>query len=134
MLPGVVPVLGSTEAEAKELDQELDQLINPARAVSTLSTLLGVDLSEHPLDAPLPPLPPVTAINGAKSRFELVRDLLRRARIRADAASTHRPASAADAGTRSSPAHPSRSPHHIELWLAQEGAADGFNVMPPILP
>ena len=130
VLPGVVPVLGSTEAEAKALDEELDQLINPARAVGTLSTLLGVDLRDHPLDAPLPPLPPVTAINGAKSRFELVRDLaerdgltLRRLIGRLGGGRGHQVL----AGT------PEQVADHIELWFTQ-GAADGFNVMPPILP
>jgi len=130
VLPGVVPVLGSTEAEAKALDEELDQLINPARAVGTLSTLLGVDLRDHPLDAPLPPLPPVTAINGAKSRFELVRDLAERDRLtlrqligRLGGGRGHQVL----AGT------PEQVADHIELWFTQ-GAADGFNVMPPILP
>ena len=130
VLPGVVPVLGSTEAEAKALDQELDQLINPTRAVHTLSTLLGVDLHDHPLDAPLPPLPPVTAINGAKSRFELVRDLAERDGLtlrqligRLGGGRGHQVL----AGT------PEQVADHIELWFTQ-GAADGFNVMPPILP
>ena len=130
VLPGIVPVLGSTEAEAKALDQELDDLIDPARAIGTLSTLLGVDLSEHPLDAPLPPLPPVSAINGAKSRFELVRDLAERDRLtlrqlvgRLGGGRGHQVL----AGT------PEQVADHIELWFTQ-GAADGFNIMPPILP
>ncbi len=130
VLPGVVPVLGSTEAEAKALDQELDELINPVRAVHTLSNLLGVDLHDHPLDAPLPPLPPLSAINGAKSRFELVRDLalrdgltLRQLIGRLGGGRGHQ----VFAGT------PEQLADHIELWFTQ-GAADGFNVMPPILP
>ncbi|MDH6108725.1 FMN-dependent oxidoreductase (nitrilotriacetate monooxygenase family) [Kitasatospora sp. MAP12-15] len=130
VLPGVVPVLGSTEAEAKELDQELDQLISPARAVGTLSTMLGVDLSEHPLDQPLPPLPPVTVINGAKSRFELVRDLAERDRL------TLRQLIGRLGGGRGHQVvvgTPEQLADHIELWFTQ-GAADGFNVMPPILP
>ena len=130
VLPGIVPVLGSTEAEAKALDEELDLLIDPSRAVGTLSTLLGVDLRDHPLDAPLPPLPPVTAINGAKSRFELVRDLAERDGLtlrqligRLGGGRGHQVL----AGT------PEQVADHIELWFTQ-GAADGFNVMPPILP
>jgi FMN-dependent oxidoreductase (nitrilotriacetate monooxygenase family) len=130
VLPGIVPVLGSTEAEAKALDQELDDLINPARAIGTLSTLLGVDLSDHPLDAPLPPLPPVAAINGAKSRFELVRDLAERDGLtlrqlvgRLGGGRGHQVL----AGT------PEQVADHIEVWFTH-GAADGFNIMPPILP
>ena len=130
VLPGIVPVLGSTEAEAKALDEELDLLIDPTRAVGTLSALLGVDLSDHPLDAPLPPLPPVTAINGAKSRFELVRDLAERDRL------TLRQLVGRLGGGRGHQVlvgTPEQVADHIELWFSQ-GAADGFNVMPPILP
>ncbi|MFC5910097.1 LLM class flavin-dependent oxidoreductase [Streptacidiphilus monticola] len=130
VLPGVVPVLGSTEAEAKALDAELDDLITPERAVRTLSSLLGVDLTDHPLDQPLPPLPPVSAINGAKSRFELVRDLAERERLtlrqligRLGGGRGHQVV----AGT------PEQLADHIELWFTQ-GAADGFNIMPPLLP
>ncbi|MFC1418630.1 LLM class flavin-dependent oxidoreductase [Streptacidiphilus cavernicola] len=130
VLPGIVPVLGSTEAEAKALDQELDDLIDPTRAVATLSVVLGVDLGAHPLDAPLPPLPPLTAINGAKSRFTLIRDLAERDRLtlrqlvgRLGGGRGHQVL----AGT------PEQVADHIELWFDQ-GAADGFNIMPPILP
>ncbi|MEV8099397.1 LLM class flavin-dependent oxidoreductase [Kitasatospora sp. NPDC085879] len=130
ILPGVVPVIGSTEAEARRLDEELDALISPARAVSVLSGVLGVDLTDHPLDAPLPPLPPVTEINGAKSRFELVRDLAERDGLtlrqligRLGGGRGHQVA----VGT------PEQIADHIETWFTR-GAADGFNVMPPILP
>ena len=130
VLPGIVPVLGSTEAEAKALDQELDDLIDPARAVGTLSVVLGVDLSDHPLDAPLPPLPPLTEINGAKSRFALIRDLAERDGLtlrqligRLGGGRGHQVL----AGT------PEQVADHIEHWFTH-GAADGFNIMPPILP
>ncbi|GAA1179895.1 FMN-dependent oxidoreductase (nitrilotriacetate monooxygenase family) [Kitasatospora gansuensis] len=130
VLPGVVPVLGSTEEEAHRLDRELDELINPARAVGVLSTVLGVDLTDHPLDEPLPPLPPVTEINGAKSRFELIRDLAERDRL------TLRQLVGRLGGGRGHQVvvgTPEQLADHIETWFTQ-GAADGFNIMPPILP
>ncbi|MEY9964554.1 FMN-dependent oxidoreductase (nitrilotriacetate monooxygenase family) [Streptacidiphilus sp. MAP12-16] len=130
VLPGIVPVLGSTEAEAKALDQELDELINPARAIATLSTLLNVDLTDHPLDAPLPPLPPLTEINGAKSRFALIRDLAERDGL------TLRQLVGRLGGGRGHqvlPGTPEQIADHIEHWFTH-GAADGFNIMPPILP
>jgi FMN-dependent oxidoreductase (nitrilotriacetate monooxygenase family) len=130
ILPGIVPVLGSTEAEAQSLDRELDELIIPHRAIGVLSSLLGVDLSDHPLDAPLPPLPPVTAINGAKSRFELIRDLAERDRL------TLRQLVGRLGGGRGHQVvvgTPEQIADHIEEWFGQ-GAADGFNVMPPVLP
>jgi FMN-dependent oxidoreductase (nitrilotriacetate monooxygenase family) len=130
VLPGIVPVLGSTEAEARRLSDELDELIVPIRAVRQLSELIGVDLNDHPLDEPLPPLPPVTRINGAKSRFELVRDLAERDRLtlrqligRLGGGRGHQ----VIAGT------PVQIADHIQRWH-EGGAADGFNVMPPLLP
>jgi FMN-dependent oxidoreductase (nitrilotriacetate monooxygenase family) len=130
VLPGIVPVLGSTEAEARRLSDELDELIVPVRAVRQLSELIGVDLNDHPLDAPLPPLPPVTHINGAKSRFELVRDLAERDKLtlrqligRLGGGRGHQ----VIAGT------PVQIADHIQRWH-EGGAADGFNVMPPLLP
>ncbi|KQV05407.1 MULTISPECIES: LLM class flavin-dependent oxidoreductase [unclassified Kitasatospora] len=130
VLPGVVPVLGSTEEEAHRLDRELDDLINPARSVGVLSTVLGIDLTDHPLDEPLPPLPPVTEINGAKSRFELIRDLAERDRL------TLRQLVGRLGGGRGHQVvvgTPEQLADHIETWFTQ-GAADGFNIMPPILP
>jgi alkanesulfonate monooxygenase SsuD/methylene tetrahydromethanopterin reductase-like flavin-dependent oxidoreductase (luciferase family) len=92
--------------------------------------LIGVDLTRHPLHEQLPPLPPVAAINGAKSRFELVKDLAEREKLtlrqligRLGGGRGHQVV----AGT------PEQIAEHIRFWFA-EGAADGFNVMPPLLP
>jgi FMN-dependent oxidoreductase (nitrilotriacetate monooxygenase family) len=130
ILPGIVPVLGSTVEEAERLAAELDALIIPTRAVKQLSEMIGVDLTGHPLDQRLPPLPPVSGINGAKSRFELVRDLAERDGLtlrellgRLGGGRGHQVV----AGT------PEQIADHIELWFTG-GAADGFNVMPPLLP
>jgi FMN-dependent oxidoreductase (nitrilotriacetate monooxygenase family) len=130
VLPGIVPVLGGTEAEARRLAAELDDLIIPARAVRELTELIGVDLTDHPLDERLPPLPPVSHVNGAKSRFELVRDLAEREKLtlrqllgRLGGGRGHQVV----AGT------PEQIADHVELWFTT-GAADGFNVMAPLLP
>ncbi|MEU3269784.1 LLM class flavin-dependent oxidoreductase [Saccharomonospora sp. NPDC006951] len=130
VLPGIVPVLGSTTEEATRLSGELDALIVPERAVAALSELIGVDLTGLALDEPLPPLPPASRINGAKSRFELVRDLAERDRLtlrellrRLGGGRGHQVV----AGT------PEHIADHIERWFRHD-AADGFNVMPPLLP
>jgi FMN-dependent oxidoreductase (nitrilotriacetate monooxygenase family) len=130
VLPGIVPVLGSTTEEARRLSDELDRLIVPARAARQLSELIGVDLTRHPLDESLPTLPPVSTINGAKSRFELVRDLAERERLtlrqllgRLGGGRGHQVV----AGT------PEDIADHIEHWFTHD-AADGFNIMPPLLP
>ncbi|MFI9818053.1 LLM class flavin-dependent oxidoreductase [Saccharothrix variisporea] len=130
VLPGIVPVLGSTEQEARRLSDELDDLIVPTRAVAQLTDLIGIDLTDHPLDERLPKLPPVTRVNGAKSRFELVRDLaeregltLRQLLRRLGGGRGHQVV----VGT------PESIADHVETWFRGQ-AADGFNVMPPLLP
>ncbi len=130
VLPGIVPVLGSTTDEANRLATELDELIVPTRAVAQLTELIGVDLTDHPLDQPLPPFPEVNRINGAKSRFELVRDLAERERL------TLRQLIGRLGGGRGHQVivgTPEHIADHIEHWFTN-GAADGFNVMPPLLP
>ncbi|WP_018680987.1 LLM class flavin-dependent oxidoreductase [Actinokineospora enzanensis] len=130
VLPGIVPVLGSTRAEADRLAAELDELIVPVRAVRQLSEMIGVDLTGHPLDRPLPQLPPVAAINGAQSRFALVRDLVERERP------TLRQLLSRLGGGRGHQVvvgTPDQIADHIELWFGT-GAADGFNIMAPLLP
>ena len=130
VLPGIVPVLGSTEAEAKRLADELDELIVPVRAVRQLSEMIGVDLTGHPLDQPLPPLPPVAAINGAQSRFALVRDLAERERLSLRALLSRL---GGGRGHQVVAGTPERIADHIERWFTG-GAADGFNIMAPVLP
>lgn len=130
ILPGIVPFIGATEAEAQALEQEFTDLISPAYSLRQLSTMLGVDLTEHSLDAPLPPLPPIDRIQGNKSRYTLVKDLAENEKLtvreligKLGGGRGHR----TFAGT------PEQIADEIELWFAND-AADGFNVMPPYLP
>jgi FMN-dependent oxidoreductase (nitrilotriacetate monooxygenase family) len=130
VLPGVVPILGSTQAEADRLADELERLIVPTRALRALSQQLGVDLSDHPLDEPLPALPPVEQVNGAQSRFLLIRDLAERERL------TVRQLLGRLCGGRGHNVFtgtPEGLADHVQSWF-DAGAADGFNIMPPLLP
>ena len=99
---------GPTEAEARALEQEFTDLISPDYALRQLSEMLGIDLTDHPLDAPLPPIPPGRPIEGNKSRYQLVRDLAEGENLTVRAAASR--GSAAGAGTGRSRARPSRSP------------------------
>jgi FMN-dependent oxidoreductase (nitrilotriacetate monooxygenase family) len=131
ILPGIVPVLGSTEAEARALEAELDRLIGAEAARERLAHLLNVDPARLPLDRPLPDdLPAEDEIEGAKSRYTLVVELARRERLtvrqligRLGGGRGHR----TFAGT------PEQVAGTIEHWHTH-GAADGFNVMPAVLP
>ncbi|SFR28457.1 FMN-dependent oxidoreductase, nitrilotriacetate monooxygenase family [Lentzea waywayandensis] len=129
ILPGLVPVIGSTEEEAHALDAELERLIVPEHAARQLATLLRVDHLE--LDEELPAdLPEEAAIEGAKSRYTLIVELGRRERLtvrqligRLGGGRGHK----TFAGTALQVADT------IEEWH-RAGAADGFNIMPAVLP
>jgi FMN-dependent oxidoreductase (nitrilotriacetate monooxygenase family) len=131
ILPGLVPVIGSTEAEARDLDDQLDQLILAESARDRLARRFGLSPEQLPLDAPLPSdLPTEDDIEGAKSRYTLIVELGRREQLtvrqligRLGGGRGHR----TFAGT------PEQVADTIEEWAAQ-GAADGFNVMPAALP
>ncbi|WP_437813894.1 LLM class flavin-dependent oxidoreductase [Sorangium sp. So ce1078] len=131
ILPGIVPVIGATEAEAHALDAELDRLIKPEYAKRQLAQTLRVKPEDLDLDAELPrDLPSEDQIEGAKSRYTLIVTLARRERLtvrqligRLGGGRGHR----TFAGT------PEQVADAIQHWWDQ-GAADGFNVMPPVLP
>jgi alkanesulfonate monooxygenase SsuD/methylene tetrahydromethanopterin reductase-like flavin-dependent oxidoreductase (luciferase family) len=125
-----VPFIGSTEAEAKELEQQFTDLISPEYSLRQLSEMLGVDLTAHALDAPLPPLPPIEHIQGNKSRYQLVKDLA------ASESLTVRQLIAklgGGRGHRTFAGTPEQIADDLQEWFVA-GAADGFNVMPPYLP
>ncbi|MBF6171855.1 LLM class flavin-dependent oxidoreductase [Nocardia blacklockiae] len=130
VLPGLVPFIADTTAEAVALEQEFTDLISPDYALRQLSSQLGVDLTEYALDAPLPPLPPESAIEGGKSRFTLVKELAERENLtvrqligKLGGGRGHR----TFAGT------PEQIADELQTWF-EHGAADGFNIMPPYLP
>ncbi|MDI9937319.1 LLM class flavin-dependent oxidoreductase [Rhodococcus sp. IEGM 1351] len=130
VLPGIVPFIADTEEEAKALEQSFTDLISPEYSLRQLSTMLGVDLTKHSLDAPLPPLPPLDEIHGNKSRYQLVKDLA------ADGSLTVRQLIGllgGGRGHRTFAGTPEQVADELQTWFEQ-GAADGFNIMPPYLP
>jgi FMN-dependent oxidoreductase (nitrilotriacetate monooxygenase family) len=131
VLPGIVPVLGGTEAEARAAERLLEDHIVYDHGVARLENLLQLRPGTLELDAGLPAdLPPESAIEGAKSRYTLVVELARRERLtvrqligRLGGGRGH----LTFAGT------PEQVADKIQTWFTQ-GAADGFNIMPAVLP
>ncbi|MBC1241505.1 LLM class flavin-dependent oxidoreductase [Nostoc sp. 2RC] len=128
IMPGVFPVIGRTEEEAKQKYQELQDLIHPSVGLGLLSGLVGGhDLSKYPLDGPLPDLPDT---NAGKSRLQLITDLARRENL------TIRQLYlwiAGARGHRTILGTPQQIADQLEDWFINDGA-DGFNIMPPWLP
>ncbi|MCS7477515.1 LLM class flavin-dependent oxidoreductase [Umezawaea endophytica] len=131
ILPGLVPVIGSTEAEALAADAELEALIVPEYAKRQLAHLLKVPSEHLDLDRQLPAdLPPEEAIEGSKSRYTLIVELARRERL------TVRELIGRLGGGRGHQTFtgtPEQVADTVERWFTA-GAADGFNIMPAVLP
>jgi FMN-dependent oxidoreductase (nitrilotriacetate monooxygenase family) len=129
VLPGLVAVIGSTESEAKAREAELARLQVPAYGLRQLSQMLGRQITEDQLDERLPELGDVKNVQTQQSRFELIAQLARREDL------TVRQLLArmgGGRGHRTFAGTPEQVADTIEEWF-KAGAADGFNVMGPVL-
>lgn len=128
IMPGLFPVVGRTEAEARAKFEALQDLVDPIVGLALLERMIGsIDLSGFDLDGPLPDLPET---RGAKSRQRVLIDLAHREGL------TIRQLYLRVAGARG---------HSQVVGTAQQiademeerfrsGGADGFNIMPATLP
>ncbi|TAL98134.1 MAG: LLM class flavin-dependent oxidoreductase [Paraburkholderia sp.] len=128
IMPGIFPVVGRTQDEARRKFDALQDLIHPTVGLSLLSNMSGdVNLSSYPVDGPLPELPET---NGGKSRQRLLFDLARRENL------TIRDLYLRIAGARGHQqvvGTPESIADQLQQWFEEEGA-DGFNIMSPWLP
>jgi FMN-dependent oxidoreductase (nitrilotriacetate monooxygenase family) len=130
ILPGVVPFLGSTEAEAKAREQEFNEVINPRHGLRMISQMFGTDLTGIELDAPLPEVPQEDDIEGHKSRSTLIANLAHEEQL------TVRQLLGklgGGRGHRTFTGTPEQLADDLQQWF-EGGAADGFNVMPAAYP
>jgi FMN-dependent oxidoreductase (nitrilotriacetate monooxygenase family) len=133
ILPGLNPMIGSTEAEARRLAREIDDLADPEVGRKRLSDWFGGhDFSHLPLDRPLRPeeLPDPATVQAARSRTEIVLNLVRRNNATLREVIGY---FAAARGHFTTAGTPEQIADLIEDWFT-DGAADGFNIMPPLLP
>ena len=127
ILPGVQPFIGRTEEEAKEKHRALLELIHPDAGLGILSTLIGVDMSGYPLDGPVPELP---VTESHRSRQKLLLDLARRENLTVRQLYGH---VCNGAGHHTVVGTASQVADRLQHWF-ENGAADGFNILPPYLP
>ncbi|MER2154939.1 MAG: LLM class flavin-dependent oxidoreductase [Solibacillus sp.] len=128
IMPGVSIYVAETKEKAYAKYEELQQLITPEIGLDFLADYLGVDLSQHDLDGPLPKNIPPT--NGNRSRQQLIIELAERENL------TIRELYLRIAGSRGHRiifGSPSEIADQLIEWVDQE-AADGFNLMPPYFP
>jgi alkanesulfonate monooxygenase len=127
ILPGVMPVVGKTKAEAAAKYEELQNLIQPEIGVRQLSSYFGIDLSQYPIDGPVPE---PKESNAEQGRIKLIYELAQRENLsirklyqRIIGQRAHRVLM----GTAKDIADA------LEEWFTG-GACDGFNVLPPTFP
>lgn len=64
ILPGLFPVVGRTDEEARAKLAAMVELVDDRSAINTLSERLGHDMSGYDLDGPMPDLPPSAHIHS----------------------------------------------------------------------
>ena len=127
ILPGVMPFIGRTDQEARDLLAELQGFLNADNALTLVSARIGHDVSGLPLDAPVPEFPPTDMSHGfnrtllaAAARENMtLRDLYNLI--------------AAARGHWVITGSPQRIADILEEWFVTH-AADGFNILPPWFP
>jgi len=127
ILPGAFVVIGDTVAEARAIKRHLDSLVHPDSGLSSLSVMLGHDISRCDLDGPLPDIP---ESNASKSSREKIVERARREHL------TVRELAqwiGGNYGTLDLIGTPATIADEMEAWL-ETRACDGFNVMFPFLP
>ena len=133
ILPGLSPLIAATETEARRMARELNDLTDPEIGRKRLSGRFGGhDFSHLPLDKPLSveDFPDPNTVEAARSRTEVIVGLVLREKP------TLRQLLAYLAGARGhyvTAGTPEQIADLMVEWF-DGGAADGFNVMPPLLP
>ena len=131
VLPGVVPVLGPTRARARARLAELEDLVDIDLATRQLERSLGMrEGSLDPADRFPSEIPPVEGVRGNQSFYRVIAELAGSGRHTvADVARTM----SSSRGYLAVVGTPRDIADTLETWV-DGGAADGFNVVFPVLP
>lgn len=129
IMPGLSPLVGSTEAEARRLEEELGDLVHPEIGIWMLEARLQFSFDQYDMDDPLP-LEVIRKTMKASSQIETILRMAenRKLSIKDTALLVARSRTHQDfTGT------PEQLADLMGKWLS-EGACDGFNIMPPYFP
>jgi FMN-dependent oxidoreductase (nitrilotriacetate monooxygenase family) len=127
VLPGVMPIIGASEAEAREKLAKLQAWLTPTNAATLVASRIGYDVSGHPLDGPVPPPPPS---QGSQTFSHVLYETARRENM------TLRDLynlTAAARGHWVVCGTPRSIADTLEEWFVGL-AADGFNILPAYFP
>ncbi|OZC48211.1 LLM class flavin-dependent oxidoreductase [Rhodococcus sp. RS1C4] len=132
ILPGLSTVVGSTEKEAQERRELLDELVPPAYALGRLAGQLGVPADSLDLDGHLPwdLLKDPDEAGGSQTFYRIALGLAQRENLTVRALLKRL---GGGAGHRIVTGTPEQIADDIIEWV-DAGVADGFNLMPDVLP
>ena len=127
VMPGVLPYVGRDRREARDKYEQLQALIHPEAGLSALSKMMDVDLMSADVEKPLPALAvdkltqsrAVGIVETARKEGLSIRQVYERLVV----SKGHRQI----VGTASDIADT------LQEWF-EAGAADGYNIMPPMMP
>jgi FMN-dependent oxidoreductase (nitrilotriacetate monooxygenase family) len=124
VLPGILPIIGRTDEEAKDKFAYLQSLITDEMCLQMLQRLSGgVDLSQFPINGPLPEVKPS---NAAKARQEIMINMGKQGMTMRQIGEHF----CGGSGHRLLIGSPKTIADNLEAWFSA-GAADGFTVMFP---
>jgi alkanesulfonate monooxygenase SsuD/methylene tetrahydromethanopterin reductase-like flavin-dependent oxidoreductase (luciferase family) len=127
VLPGVMPIIGASDTEARETLAKLQSWLTPTNAATLVASRIGYDVSGHPLDGPVPPPP---SFQGSRTFSHVLYETAQREKM------TLRDLynlTAAARGHWVICGTPQRIADTLEEWFTGQ-AADGFNILPPYFP
>lgn len=128
ILPGLVPIVGRSEAHAQELQALLKERTHPLAGLTFMSASMNYDLSQHPLDELFPDIE--DRLKGSRGRFQyVIRDARERGLTLAEVAQNY----AANRSHNLVVGTPQFIADQMQHWL-EEDASDGFNLMPAYMP
>ncbi len=128
ILPGLATVIGNTDAEARRRQEELWDSVPLPYSLSRLAGTLQVSPDILKLDEPLPDLP--LPANANQTMFQGTVALARRGNLTVRELLR---ALGGGVGHRIIVGTPEAIADDMEAWF-KAGAADGFNLMPDVLP
>ena len=121
ILPGVMPIIGRTDAEAEAQLDRLQSWLSPTNAPTLVSNRIDHDISGYPLDGPIPALP---LSNNGQSFARTLLDLARRDLYNITAAAR---------GHWVIYGTPKRTADTLEEWFLAR-LADRFMILPAYFP
>jgi FMN-dependent oxidoreductase (nitrilotriacetate monooxygenase family) len=127
VLPDVMPIIGASDAEARETLAKLQAWLTPTNAATLVASRIGYEVAGHPLDGPVPPPPPS---QGSQAFSHVLYETARREKM------TLRDLynlTAAARGHWVVCGTPHRIADTLEEWFVSR-AADGYNILPPYFP